>query len=1469
MGTLIVIHFFLKTVAIISSPSLTQFAQSTAQAESWSFGKNAEQEAPDSQPSFQFGNLPGQTGGPLGTLFSDNPLGLHQPENTSSKASSPSKSPSTRSKVNNDVQLDFGDMSLYGRQQRRNSGSPLLKSLTQQQENAGDKPSSPPFDTDDQYQQWTAAPSRGGRKSHRGNMFGKKNNTTNNNTSPSGGDGGGLQQEQHGAATASDGVPNLGEVTWGLNADNIQRHHQQFQKWQIPAVHNTDATAGIPVFSSVNIERDGTGMGGFPTKSGAAVKMGKRKAWLRYLAYEGAWQVCLEALIEAGNGNGDANASTAASTFLQDRCAVLKRALSLQGLMLTPCTVDDDNAIYWDDKDDELLEAEAFELLQEAALEAARAAAATQQEPIVEQPPVIAGPVDSGAPCIEARVVRVVGCGPLLQATGDQTFHAVLYHGSHSTSSGGAITLVSTDGTTHQHESIKLAGNAQQNGALTVELQADGTVIAAGTVQTTELSKLAAAAREVEGGDGTMPSGSGKGWFRSLFSGGTSKWKSANSANNLTWVGLVDRAGKMCGHVVVSARDASVGLGPPPSQQGGFLGAAAAQQGGFLGPPPSQQGQQQQQISGNSNGGNGLHIEEVAGNNSLYSMADAPNGRKGGDTTATDHSASPLHAMLALNEGRMASGRKLMRNRMCNAATIGGTGAAANSTDMLHVTSPAVYDELLGAALSAQGCGPRNLSLAGAWGWLLQKFSMQYGVRPNHTALSYLSWLLHPDNATVTEDCLDAALQQLACLKGAQAEGKLSNGELAALTQVCAQAEELILACFENYFMLSEDAPRGVVDTGPAARSAAPPALRPAVGLFVLLRDAKSSLEDQDWLCERFRVAARRRYHGLLTAAELGQPAGDRRVHEAGEQQRGRGGGGGGSAGRAYARLQHLCRAVMDELRADEAIQDTGVLPDSVCLPALTAMEYVKGVAGHTGRVLEKYPPPAPTESAIQLVEAVGRLQDFCVRHGYGDAAAHLNSKDIFGSHVEDWLAASASALRQAVSTLEKSHPSAGAMQSWHDFPAAGGGGGNGSGGRRKVAPIVQEMLRAVEYEMKRYERIIAYWPVHGPDLEAAVTGALREATAVVSRQCGLVQQKVNSSSGGGNEGSPMPMLPPLSVSDRSQGLMGGGTLMSPLMGGGVVAAAAAGRGTPLFSSSGGGGRLAWRWIRPQGDMHHQAHVVGGGNNNNSVSGAAACLQQGITPSQALLLNSLRCLLAAAPQLEHALANWCAGRVVGATRSQVAQNKSASPTKLKQQHQKQSTNTTPQRQEIMTRAAAAASPDLGAQFAQLVKELRSEYFAAITLCAEKLAGEIARLPHTSIIMVLRREGSHLQPMQTVEQLSRALSKIQRLLELLSAALDGRVFVALTRGLWDLTARDILEYAEDLREGGEQQKAAWRGRQNASAALGTTDKFFKAMLASAMGTDLQDKDLGLPQHSGRAHKLLDVQQAALAMSYDVY
>lgn len=54
------------------------------------------------------------------------------------------------------------------------------------------------------------------------------------------------------------------------------------------------------------------------------------------------------------------------------------------------------------------------------------------------------------------------------------------------------------------------------------------------------------------------------------------------------------------------------------------------------------------------------------------------------------------------------------------------------------------------------------------------------------------------------------------------------------------------------------------------------------------------------------------------------------------------------------------------------------------------------------------------------------------------------------------------------------------------------------------------------------------------------------------------------------------------------------------------------------------------------------------------------------------------------------------------------------------------------------------------------------------------------------------------------QLAGIMGELEKLLQWLSSTLDNRVFVALTRGLWDLTSKDVLQYAEDLQEGIEQQ-----------------------------------------------------------------
>ncbi len=65
------------------------------------------------------------------------------------------------------------------------------------------------------------------------------------------------------------------------------------------------------------------------------------------------------------------------------------------------------------------------------------------------------------------------------------------------------------------------------------------------------------------------------------------------------------------------------------------------------------------------------------------------------------------------------------------------------------------------------------------------------------------------------------------------------------------------------------------------------------------------------------------------------------------------------------------------------------------------------------------------------------------------------------------------------------------------------------------------------------------------------------------------------------------------------------------------------------------------------------------------------------------------------------------------------------------------------------------------------------------------------------------------------------------------------------------------------------QGAWRGRQNAAAALDVVDNFFCTILSSTLQGALQAKDLDLPLHSDRAHKLLAANTAAINMSYTVY
>ena len=54
------------------------------------------------------------------------------------------------------------------------------------------------------------------------------------------------------------------------------------------------------------------------------------------------------------------------------------------------------------------------------------------------------------------------------------------------------------------------------------------------------------------------------------------------------------------------------------------------------------------------------------------------------------------------------------------------------------------------------------------------------------------------------------------------------------------------------------------------------------------------------------------------------------------------------------------------------------------------------------------------------------------------------------------------------------------------------------------------------------------------------------------------------------------------------------------------------------------------------------------------------------------------------------------------------------------------------------------------------------------------------------------------------QVEPVLQAMEDVLGSLTQTLDGRVYVALGRGLWDFTAREIYEYADELAESKENQ-----------------------------------------------------------------
>ncbi|DBB16594.1 TPA: hypothetical protein ACH3X3_014851 [Trebouxia sp. C0006] len=738
-------------------------------------------------------------------------------------------------------------------------------------------------------------------------------------------------------------------------------------------------------------------------------------------------------------------------------------------------------------------------------------------------------------------------------------------------------------------------------------------------------------------------------------------------------------------------------------------------------------------------------------------------------------------------------------------------GVVSQAKGYQQTTSWQVYDVVLDAALRAQKCGPRQLQVQDEWEWLLSEFASFYGIRQTYTVLAHLRWAIKPENATVTAMCLDILGNELKPLKQAEAEGALLPQEVAILSRVENATEALLARCFENYYSLQENAPSGLLDGGVAAAEQPAPALLPAVELCNILRDVLKP-GDQQWLTDRFKVAACRRYQRLVDSADAtinrggrgsaspsgspsgqqqpGGPLGDTAPHYDPSQGVPVGPGTEQDAEAAYYHMELLSQSIRNELQRDLHIHDSAVLPNFVNLPQVTAAEYTRLYLTALEDTLNKYPPPQPSTAAVNLLVTVGQQQEFLIWHSLLPPPGHPGSLDalaVFTPHVERWIHNSQDALCQRCHRLEGSTQ---ALQ----------GGATGEDGKSHIAPLVGEMLQRIQAEVARYERVITYWPSFGPSLEAAVCAALRTTTAAVSRQCGLIPMI------GSEEEVHMSNMPPHQRKASNVYGVAGPPQKSPRL---------------------------WKFAPARG----------------APAGATTVL-----PYEAILLNSLRRLLTVVPQTEHTLSRWCGGPGDG----QRPGSPNAGPP-------------SPNRDGPPPPGALThdgPGPHLGAQFAQLVKELRSEYAAAVTACAERIAGALFQRPGYSINATLHRHGISGTPSIMQQQVGPVLEAMEDILAALLRSLDGRVYVAVGRGLWDFTSKDIYDYVDSLQEG-KENKGAWRGRQNAAAALDVVDNFFTAVLSGTLQHDLQSKDLDLPLHSDRAHKLLAENTAAINMSYTVY
>eukprot|EP00198_Chlamydomonas_reinhardtii_P008734 XP_001698071.1 predicted protein [Chlamydomonas reinhardtii] len=769
-----------------------------------------------------------------------------------------------------------------------------------------------------------------------------------------------------------------------------------------------------------------------------------------------------------------------------------------------------------------------------------------------------------------------------------------------------------------------------------------------------------------------------------------------------------------------------------------------------------------------------------------------------------------------------------------------GTGVETVNKNTLRTNACLAYDTSLAAALEATGCGRHKLEVEGPWDWLLREFAAYFGVRSYYCILAHLRWVLKPGVATISSMCLDVIARELKPLLEQSLLRGLTTHEATLLEGVKKAVEMLLEVAFENYYALGDDQPsREGGDTPRGATGA--PAWRPTVLMasFRLFRVMKDVFlpSDQDWLNTRFRIAAKKRWHflecncgydqmrGMGSAQQQPRPAGPTKLGYNVNQ-----------FDSYYKMAEKMGMAIRSDLEFDMFLQkQPDLLPSTLNLPRITAEEYMANFVEILRNMLHRGPPQVPSVAAVDLLVATAQLQRYLQEtqlYMPRQHPGHLDAMELWKPHVMFWIENSRRGLNGHCGKLEAEAKLTAAHLARVDVAKMPG---MIEGIEGAVAPLVHDMLDRTWSELMLYERVVKNWPLFGPHLEAALCDVLRTVQGSLNRICAgasntAMTQQPGMPLGAGN--SPHMARGHQRVPSGSPGMMG-----PPGSGGHGRNTSTLGYQPGPGGSPGPLGPMAS--MRSPGVPMVPQHGMGGMGG----AGAAPGGRNVVLLKEAVLLNSLKVLMVMVPSIEDIISKWCGGQ-------------SCAPPGPPQPNAPD-----PDFDDDM-------APHIGAQFAQVVKELRTDYAEGVASCSNRMANHIRATPVTNIKTALNQPKPPADPHGGYQQVSTLthqrdfveafmrpiLAACDEALQALRAALDPRVFVATGRALWDCMGKDLFEFVHFLQES-HDNKGAWRLRQHANLALTHLCEFFRSRLAASMEHCIGERDLDLPINVDKAQKLL--------------